>query len=141
MLRVATFRPSHLRRLEPKPEQQAEYDYIVAADLKHFGNAFTVLMDGLCPLCCAFCIEIWPGRATIGAFFSKWAELRHMVWIHRKTMALIEKQPYRRLETTVRADYEGGHIWARKCGFTMDCVLKSYDPFGNDACLYSRVKS
>jgi hypothetical protein len=53
---------------------------------------------------------------------------------------LLEKHNYRRVQATVRADFETGHRFIEFFGFKRESLLKSYGPDGADHVQYALLR-
>jgi hypothetical protein len=106
-------------------------DALVA--IEKLGTSWTIVLDGQ-PLLCSGTIEQWPGRHMAWAYLSRHTG-RHMYYV---TMRVIEylARAQGRIETTVRADYEKGHRWAKMLGFTPEAYMWGYGPDGEDHVSY-----
>ena len=114
-----------------KPEQiQATED---------IAHAFTVMDDDRV-LACGGVTDYWPGRGECWATFTKDVK-KEFVLITRAAKTVIDSYPGRRVEASVRCDFEEGHRWIRLLGFKLEAErLEKYLPDGSDVSLYSKVK-
>lgn len=93
------------------------------------------------PVCvgAAGVMPFWPGRAMAWAVLSAQAK-PFMVSITRKVRAILDAVPYRRVETTVQANFVQGTRWAEILGFRAEGTNEAYLPDGTDAIMYARVR-
>lgn len=92
-----------------------------------------------CLLGCAGTIKMWNRR------YNGWAVMTedcagHMVAITRHTRRVLA-DVHGRLETTVKADFDLGHRWAKLLGFEVENppgLLREYDASGEDFVSYVR---
>ena len=85
----------------------------------------------------------WPGRAEVWALVGAQLSKRDMLWVTIEVIEFLEfthDRGYRRLETTVAADHEAGHVWAEKLGFRAEGLLGCYGLEGQDHQMYARIR-
>jgi hypothetical protein len=102
------------------------------------GEAYSAIYDDEV----VFCGGLFPaslGRSVAWAFISESAT-PCMFGVTRETKKFLDSSKLRRIETTVRSDFEEGHRWANMLGFNRECTMKSYGDDGYDYDLYARIK-
>lgn len=145
---IRPFTVCDLLSLDPQDAQADELRMLLdfdleRCDLSHL-RAFTA-RAGSCVLACSGIVRQWHGRWSAWAIYGNVAiaNIRVMSLIARASKAFLDSQlslnDVRRVECSVLSDFDRGHLFARRLGFTMDCVARRYDPLGRDHTLYSRV--
>lgn len=91
-------------------------------------------------LFCGGVTEYWKGRGECWAVFHHSVKKKFLE-IHRCVVRYFEMVDVKRIEATVKLDFDEGHRWIKALGFTLEAPrLKCYYPTGDDVALYSRVK-
>jgi hypothetical protein len=101
------------------------------------GHAFTAMADGEV-IGCGGIIEWWPDRCSVWAIVGVDAG-PHMRGITRMVRMVLDRYPSRRIEATVRADFEAGFHWAVLLGFEMEALLRAYSPLGETVWMLARI--
>lgn len=140
MLECRTCEPNHIGAVIAQPQQIDEHAMMVRkADVlaSFFALSFWTADD------CVGCfgvLPIWPGLGQAWAVFSK-AAGPHMLAITRHGVYLRDTVPFKRIQTTVRCDFEDGHRLMKLLGFTVEAErMAAYDLTGRDHALYARVR-
>jgi hypothetical protein len=140
-VRIVPFEPWHLEQIALQPAQafvgpMLDPDY--GAELAAAGEAYSALMDG-CVLASCGIVPVHPGLANAWALLSACGPDRFLR-IHKAVARFLKRQPFRRVQTTVRSDFAAGHRWARALGFTAEARLEAWGPEGDDYHIYKRVR-
>lgn len=142
------FRSADLQAFEPHVGQAEEMSLLSSASpkilkgLERCDYAVTIGRDGI-PVACMGLLPIWRGRAIAWAVIAQdigVAGLKHLCRIAAN--GLREAQSglaYRRVETTVRSDFENGIQMAMMLGFGIDGEMPYYSPEGKNYLLMSRI--
>lgn len=141
-MNVIHYQADHLLKLELQNEQFGLRGIITQqmAEILAQQPAITVADGDGTILMCGGVSTPWPNRAILWACVSVKAGAR-MLALHRAAKPVLDRQPYKRIETTVRTDFEQGHRWARMMGFQMEAArMECYGPDGQDYSLYARVR-
>lgn len=85
---------------------------------------------------------IWPGCAEVWALVSD--DLKTIpFWLHKKILNGIKfyetNLKLRRLQATVKVDFEMGHKWIKALGFKEEGILREYGVDGSDFYIYGKV--
>lgn len=101
------------------------------------GTAVTAL-DGDEVLGIAGLTEKWEGTAVAWSWLSrKWK--RHARAITEEIKRNLDKSDAPRIELAVKTDFEGGHSWAQRLGFTIETPFAMrYGPDGDNYSVYVR---
>jgi hypothetical protein len=109
--------------------------------LEQVGMSFTALANSK-PIAAGGIFVLWDNVAE------GWVMATHDVWQHRISMAkhfkkkfdvLIETSKVKRIQTSVKADFELGHKFATWLGFEKEGLMKYYGPDGSDYVRYARI--
>jgi len=145
------FTDAHLRCLELQDVQAFMKAYLNDRDyvdtLISSGQAYSILSRGLGDnanseqkvLACMGLSHFTQGRAFAWSLISHYARPRDFIGITRIVRELLARQKIRRIETTVRSDFERGHNWARKLGFVREGTMRCFGEDGFDYDLYARI--
>lgn len=144
------FQPWHLEKMAPQSEQLPEVELLrnITPDqwskITRQGLTFSAIDGDRIIFCCGL-IPKWHGRAQGWTVFADNITRREMLFIHRMSKILLEQwqssEEFRRIETTVRAEFDAGHRWAKMLGFHPEGLMSLYDPLGRAYVLYSRICS
>lgn len=132
----------HLRYMTPHIDQQTEYEALLEPSgeslvFRSFG--LSAWLHGRCVGIGGVC-RIWPGRAEAWGLFGAGIG-RHIIPVARHVKYIVDRQPYRRLEMTVKVGNVAGNRIARLLGFDRpECTLRAYHPDGSDMYMYARIK-
>ena len=111
-------------------------------DLEHQGDAFSFFRDDLLLGICGVVLSA-ESRGNAWMLISEGITPRDLLFLTREGVKVLDRYQldpsYKRLETTVRNDFHNGHRWAKRLGFSMECVMPCYDAAGNAHALYSRI--
>lgn len=132
----------HLRSLTPHISQQTEYEALLAPKgeaMVRTSFGLSAWHHGRCVGAGGVCL-IWAGRAEAWAIFGEGlGPLFAPVARHIKFV--LDSQPHRRLELTVKADNVEGHRLAHILGFGQpESYMRAYHPDGSDMYMYARIK-
>lgn len=151
MTRLIPFDYAHLRMIRLQPQQQFLADAVIQreAQLRAMPKSYAfTLIDGGVILGSGGMIPTWPGRAQVWAMLDCEAITtpRRFLPAHRAAKQVLgdwmKHLRLHTLETTVRADYEGGMRWARKLGFLEMGPIALYPPVpGINLVAFSRFNS
>lgn len=89
-------------------------------------------------IACMGLIPMWENRAMAWGLIAAEAG-PHFVQITKAVMRTMELHPFRRIEASVKCDFQQGHRWARLLGFEREGTMRCYSPDGGDYDLYARV--
>ena len=104
------------------------------------GWAFTAMEDDGEVLAVAGVIMQWQNRGMAWAYISDKVVGSKFIRIHRAASRFLKCCYLQRIEMTVDCDFEQGHRWAKRLGFTLEAeCMKHYLPTGGDCALYARV--
>lgn len=139
--KLVKFEPWHIEKVEPQPDQSTEkpmLDSKIAEALA--AHPSYSLVDGDKVYGCGGIIEIWDGRASLWALFSR--DIGKWLGIARKAaLRLVKQSNCRRFEFDVAEGFTAGHRWARTLGFEVEApLMKAFYPDGRNATLYALVK-
>jgi hypothetical protein len=141
-MRIEPFTADHLRGLALQPSQALMQrtlgDPAYGAMLASSNLAWTAFDDDDV-LACMGLIPMWEHRAYAWGLLAVEAG-RHLLGITRAVWRTMELHPFRRIETTVRADFVEGHRWARLLGFEREGALTAYAPDGATCDMYARIR-
>ena len=140
---IVPFLPTHLEGFEIQDAQKdiaghinREYGEMLSQSVE----AYSGMVDGQM-MACAGVMEVMPHRAVA------WSLIRpdigkHMIVATKEIKKFLDRQPYQRLETPVRRDFEQGHRWAQMLGFINETPdgMRYYGADGDTYDLYSKVK-
>lgn len=85
----------------------------------------------------------WEGVYTAWALIIEGLTLKEWVEASSFVAFVLDgamKEKAVRIECSVLSNFERGHSWARRLGFSPEGVMRKYDSFGNDHVLYARVR-
>lgn len=100
---------------------------------------YSVLKNGN-PIAILGVFEIWEGRGEGWAFFTK-NNTEYFPRIIRAAKRFMKGAPYRRIEATVRCNFEEGHRMMRLLGFNCERYeMLGYGPTGEPYSAYALVK-
>lgn len=137
--------PEHLRAIELQDAQRmfsselSSDEYVAALAASEYAYAF---FSGDRLVCCAGCIEMWPGRAMLWALMSKDAG-PSMTGLFRAGRGFIAGAKWRRIEALVDDGFSAGHRFVRMLGFELETPrpMQAYRQDGRGCFLYARVKN
>lgn len=140
--RVEVFQPSDLGRLRLQPAQSEIGGWVKdehGEALSAVGPAYTVHRGDDVIACAGLSME-WPGRAVAWAMVSQCGP-RLFLWLHYRVLIFLDTCGVRRVETTVRSDFDAGHRWAGALGFSRETPngMPAWGPSGECFDLYARV--
>ncbi len=109
-------------------------------DAEESGRAFSIFNGEL--VCCAGISHKMDGIGIAWALYPLNIGSYHIdPRIARdKIGELMKRFNYRRIEATVREDFQVGHSYMRYLGFKVEGLMKCYEPDGTDAFLYARTE-
>jgi hypothetical protein len=142
-VKVHPFRHTDLALLNVQPMQRAEAAGLTLQALRVIEQrsqpGITVSSGGEV-LACAGIVPVGGPRAILWAFLSAKAGA-HMLGLTRIARVLLRDSEFDRVETTVRADFEAGHRFARLAGFVDETPngMPKYSAEGAHH-LYARVR-
>lgn len=140
-MRIEPFKPEHLETLLLQPSQVMLQPYLNDRNYGEFlfrgGPAYSGL-DGDRVIACMGLIPLWENRAqgwglissNAGAYFNQ---------ITKAVLHTMELHPFRRIEASVKCDFQPGHRWIKMLGFEREGTMRCYAPDGDDYDLYARV--
>lgn len=138
---IVPFEPEHLEVLLLQPSQAILQpllsDRNYGVNLHRGGPAYSALV-GDQVIACMGLIPAWEHRAMAWGLIAAEAG-PHFVRITKAVMRTMELHPFRRIETSVRRDFQQGHRWVRLLGFEREGTMRCYSPDGGDYDLYARV--
>jgi hypothetical protein len=142
MLHVSETHPTDFERIVPRPEQQAEIDYVLAAGIDLTAcEAVTITEDlsygvvaiiGLTPC--------WEGRSLVFMAVDEQRAKAHRVGFMRTLRRLLEGRNERRLEMTILESDTQAIELAVWCGFEIEARMPRYSPDGETHLLLARVR-
>lgn len=93
------------------------------------------------PIAIAGALEFIPGVLVAWSLLSD--KIKECpIGFHRAMLYLIDfylEAGYRRIQITVRQDYEMGWRWAKTLGFKCEGIMRKYGPDGSDYLMFARV--
>lgn len=93
------------------------------------------------PIAIVGAIEFIPGVLVAWSLLSDEVK-KTPVAFHRATRHLVNfylESGYRRIQITVRQDYEDGWRWAKALGFKCEGIMRKYGPDGSDYVMFART--
>lgn len=139
-IQIRPYRPEDLELLEVQAVQGAERLAAEAGALEGRWSR-TVLHHGAL-VACAGIAPVWPGRAFAWAFTgTAFPRAGWLGWTRyvRATLDDCQAAGYRRIETTVAADFAMGTVWAGLLGFRVEGLMQAW--LGSrDYLLYARIR-
>ncbi len=141
---LVPFEAEHLRELVFQPAQDIERTFMTPeeAGALEGGQSWTAIDDdtvlgvgGLMDL------GGWNGQRQIA-----WCVLRArlggpaLLGITRRTIAILNASPARRIEASVKAGFRNGWKWAERLGFEFEGTMRGYGHDGSDYHLFARVR-
>lgn len=138
MIETVPFRAEHLATLTPQPEQRAEWEAALAAEME--GDGWSVRQDNK-TLACAVLIGLGDGRAAVLAFIGADAG-PHIVTVFRVADRMFDMSAYRRIEATVLAGFAAGMRWMGLLRFELETPkgMRKFGPGGETYLLYARIR-
>jgi hypothetical protein len=135
MIRVVDYEPTHLANLSLRACHSGERPASIS------GSAVTFLMFDE-PIAIFGWYFISPGVMQVWALLSdKVTQFKKS--FHKQVGLIIEyafeKWSLRRMQMSVRCDYQAGWKWAKALGFNCEGVMKRYGPAGQDCWLFARI--
>ena len=130
----------HLRLIKPQDSQVVDQNFHADGfdEISANSLALSCWVNDTC-VGAAGIRPIWEGRAVAWAFLGRDAGPA-MVAIAKKLRFVIATYPARRLELTVRANFEPGCRLAALLGFRAEARLLGFFPDGADADLFARIR-
>lgn len=103
------------------------------------GFAKTILIDGVAKACGGY-VEHHANRCVVWSIIHKDAK-QDFLPIAKALKEFVENLPHKRVESTVKSDFEEGHRLNEFLGFQLEVrEMKNYGALGDSYSLYSRVK-
>jgi RimJ/RimL family protein N-acetyltransferase len=141
-MRVETFQPAHLQRLQLQPNQPDEGGVILGpgyGEMLLEGDAFTVFDDAGTVLGCLGVYPLWPGRGYA------WALLAHdagrvLLPLTRAVRWYLGRAEFHRIEAHVDPRFANGRRWVERLGFAYEGLMRKCTPAGADQLLFARVR-
>ncbi len=137
------FHSEHLRYLSPQHLQKYDHALLIGTEYMDVIDRNFAISGWVGNTCIGACgaIGIYPHRALGWAILSEEAS-PYMLQIVRKVRAYFDVMAFKRIEATVRADFEHGHRFARMLGLTQETPvpMRAHGPQGEDEILYALVK-
>lgn len=120
-------------------EQQFPDDYAQCCEIS--GDGFSFFWNGEL-LGCAGVHDHTPGIGEAWAMYPADIGNYHIdPQIARNRMnKIIKQRGYRRVQATCRRNYLAGMSYLRYLGFSVEGIMRAYEPDGTDAYLYGRVE-
>lgn len=106
--------------------------------LSENGLAWSAEQDGKV-LACWGIFPVWQGRAQAIALLGKDAG-SHLTTIHRHALALLNRAPFRRIESYVDIGFGQGVRWMEMLGFELETYKRAFRPDGADMLEFVRIK-
>jgi hypothetical protein len=109
-------------------------------------HTFTAIFESQIVGIGGICV-LWDGVAWAWVTLTKDCKKRGMhgiialAAIRDKMELLLEENNIRRVQCTVRTDFDAAIKMVEHFGFKMECCMEGYWPDGTDAFLYSRIKA
>jgi hypothetical protein len=143
LLSYHTCKPAHIKA-------------VVAQEHDAYNKVLYASADFAEILSCGFAVSAWAGVRCVGvAGILPVNKFRAIAWsllgsnagpylthITKRVRLAIDSHPCRRIEMTVKCDFEQGHRWARLLGMTCEAErMVSHGVFGEDEALYAKVKA
>jgi hypothetical protein len=144
MLTFRKMQSEHLRYLIPQEAQKSEHAVLLASpaycEAIDNGVGMSAWRDSVC-VGAAGVLPIYNHKACAWAVLSQEAG-RYMLPIVRQIRRSMAILPYRRIELTVRADFDQGREFARLIGMRLETPepMRASGATGEDEYLYAMVK-
>ena len=138
---LVPFRAEHLALIQVQEAQASVSEFMTLAHARALESqmSFTYVAGGRVLAVGGF-VEQWPQRAEMWSYIDSDCG-KHFVGLHRAALGLLDACEYRRIEATVRADFDEGHRWLKMLGFQLEApLMRAHLPTGEDSALYARVK-
>lgn len=137
------FKKGHLRFLMPQSVQRHEHAVMLTSnvgDVLEDNFALSAWDYSTC-VAAAGVVPVFGHRAIAWAMLSEDAG-PHMLSVVRKIKSTFPILPYRRIEMTVRADFDAGHRLALLLGMKLETPepMRAHGATGEDEYLYAMVK-
>lgn len=143
MFEFKPFNAEHLRYLSPQRLQRYDHAVLLNSEYASIVNSNFGLSawDGLRCVAAAGCVPIFGSRAVAWAILSNDAA-PYMLRIVRKVRTVMAGLPYRRIEISVRSDFEDGKRFAELIGMTLETPepMRAHGANGEDEYMYAVVK-
>lgn len=143
MIRIVSLTDDHIQALDLQDEQRrfAPDEMMAIAQAQAGYGPSWAAVDGDYVLAIGGMCVCWPTRAVCWAGLSRHVG-RRMVALTRVVRALMDAQPFTRLEMYVAAESANGCRWARLLGFTNETPtpMRAFLPDGSAAYLYARTR-
>jgi hypothetical protein len=102
--------------------------------------AYTMLWNGKI-LCCTGVVQYWKDRGEVWSVIDQGCG-PDLVYVTKAAKRFFDIVPIKRIEATVKCDFEEGHRWIKLLGFHLEAErLVNYFPDGSDVSLYARIKN
>jgi hypothetical protein len=142
MMRIIPFEASHLENLLLQPSQAMLQPMLkergYGDGLEKAGPSYSgVVGDQV--LACMGLLPQWQERAIAWGLIAAEAG-PYFKTITRAVFRTMELHPFRRIEASVKTDFEAGHRWARLLGFQREGTMRAYTTDGDDYDLYARIR-
>ena len=131
------YAPEHGAEIAVQLEQKAER--IDFAELSKFGDIWTIVGDSHILAIAGLYFNHW-------GYYTGWAALAENLtmgeygFVTQEVKRYLNSKWMRRVDMLVRTDYEAGHRWAKRLGFTEEGVLRARGVNGEDMTLYAIIK-
>lgn len=138
---IVPFRADHMLEIQAQGAQQYLGPYMTPAHARSLEQtlAFSAVVDGQV-LAVGGVYEMWAGRGLAWSYLDGRIG-KHFVALHRVVQNYMDTAPFRRIEAEVDCEFEAGHRWLRKLGFTMEAPrMRAFRVDGGDSALYAKVK-
>jgi hypothetical protein len=136
---------AHLEGFEPQDEQMFVSGFLsdpnYREQLTSLPGSYAGIVDGEV-LIIAGVTMVYAHIGTSWAILPKGSE-KNMVALTRIVKKVLDEHPAKRIETTVRRDFDAGHRWVKMLGFrneTPETGMKNYGVDGMTYDLYARYK-
>lgn len=143
MIRLVEMTDAHARKIDLQPEQadlSIEERMALATAQASYGPAWAALAGTDVIAVGGMCVS-WPTRAICWSGLSRHAG-PHMLSLTRAVRALIDAQPFARVEMFVDARSAAAQRWASLLGFRNETPvpMRAFLPDGGAAYLYARTR-
>lgn len=143
-MRIEPMELADLLRLDVQPMQAAEHAVVVnriESDGMPILNAQTIKKNGKPIICCGL-IPFIPSHMIAWTFIAGsigFDMVRATLIIRSRLLVTMALDDIHRISCTVQTGWEDGARWARLLGFTLECTMRCYGPYGRDYDLWAMV--
>lgn len=137
------FAAEHVERIELQPGQRGDAAFCTRERAAALVNDLArSAVEGDAILACAGILPVWEGRAIAWALLSWRLDPHRFRRIHGWVRRGLEEadRRWRRIETTVDAEFDNAARWAAALGFRCEGRMRMFGPDGRDHLLVARIR-